>query len=102
MRWRHGFEREQLGDQEQLPFKYGKIRVTRDETGLAVDYVNESKAPVPQFGNNDDRVDSIASDLVSRFMQKIRKHPAYRNATHTQSVLTITWCQYCHNPDTWH
>ena len=70
--------------------KYGKIRVIRDETGLAVDYVNESKAPVPQFGNNDDRVDSIAADLVTRFMQKLRKHPAYRGATHTQSVLTIT------------
>ena len=70
--------------------KYGKIRVIRDETGLAVDYVNESKAPVPQFGNNDERVDSIAADLVSRFMQKLRKHPAYRGATHTQSVLTIT------------
>ena len=70
--------------------KYGKVRVIRDETGLAVDYVNESKAPVPQFGNNDDRVDSIASELVTRFMQKIRKHPTYRGATHTQSVLTIT------------
>jgi formate C-acetyltransferase len=70
--------------------KYGKIRIIRDEMGLAVDYVNESKAPVPQFGNNDDRVDSIAADLVSRFMQKLRKHPAYRGATHTQSVLTIT------------
>ena len=70
--------------------KYGKIRVIRDERGLAVDYKNESKALVPQFGNNDDRVDKIASDLVTRFMQKIRKHPTYRNATHTQSVLTIT------------
>ena len=70
--------------------KYGKIRVVRDETGLAVDYVNESKAPLPQFGNNDDRVDSIASDLVTRFMRKLRKHPTYRGATHTQSVLTIT------------
>ena len=70
--------------------KYGKIRVIRDETGLAVDYVNESKTPVPQFGNNDDQVDSIAADLVTRFMQKLRKNPAYRGATHTQSVLTIT------------
>jgi formate C-acetyltransferase len=70
--------------------KYGKIRVIRDERGLAVDYKNESKALVPQFGNNDDRVDKIASELVTRFMQKIRKHPTYRNATHTQSVLTIT------------
>jgi formate C-acetyltransferase len=70
--------------------KYGKIHVVRDETGLAVDYKNESKKPVPQYGNNDDRVDSIAAELVTRFMQKIRKHPTYRGATHTQSVLTIT------------
>ena len=70
--------------------KYGKVRVTRDQTGLAIDYTNESKDPVPQFGNNDDRVDGIAVELVTRFMQKIRKHPTYRNATHTQSVLTIT------------
>ena len=71
--------------------KYGKIRVIRDnETGLAIDYVNESSAPVPQFGNNDDRVDSIAAHLVTQFMQKIRKHQTYRGATHTQSVLTIT------------
>jgi formate C-acetyltransferase len=70
--------------------KYGKVRVIRDETGLAIDYHNEAKGPIPQFGNNDDRVDSIAKDLVTRFMQKVRKHPTYRNATHTQSVLTIT------------
>jgi formate C-acetyltransferase len=70
--------------------KYGKIRVVRDNTGLVVDYVNESKSPVPQFGNNDERVDAIATDIVRRFMQKIRKHPTYRGATHTQSVLTIT------------
>jgi formate C-acetyltransferase len=70
--------------------KFGKVHVIRDHTGLAVDYRNESKEPVPQFGNNDDRVDSIAAELVTRFMQKIRKHPTYRGATHTQSVLTIT------------
>jgi formate C-acetyltransferase len=74
--------------------KFGKVRVIRDETGLAIDYRIEGPIEgtntVPQFGNNDDRVDSIASDLVTRFMQKIRKHPTYRNATHTQSVLTIT------------
>jgi formate C-acetyltransferase len=70
--------------------KYGKIEVVRDNTGLVTDYRNLSKDPVPQYGNNDDRVDSIAADLVTRFMQKIRKHPTYRGATHTQSVLTIT------------
>jgi formate C-acetyltransferase len=70
--------------------KYGKVHVIRDDNGLAVDYRTEADGPLPQFGNNDDRVDAIASDLVTRFMQKIRKHPTYRNATHTQSVLTIT------------
>jgi formate C-acetyltransferase len=70
--------------------KYGKVRVIRDKNGLAVDYKNEAAGTPPQFGNNDDRVDGIASGLVTAFMQKIRKHPTYRDATHTQSVLTIT------------
>ena len=70
--------------------KYGRVHVIRDESGLVVDYLNKSTGVIPQFGNNDDRVDGIASDLVTRFMQKIRKHPTYRGATHTQSVLTIT------------
>src|SRR3954469_790161 len=70
--------------------KFGKMRVVRDASGLAIDYQNEGGAPTPQFGNNDDRVDELAADLVTRFMEKIRKHPTYRNATHTQSVLTIT------------
>jgi formate C-acetyltransferase len=72
--------------------KYAKVHVIRDDTSLAVDYRTEFTATnaLPQYGNNDDRVDDIARDLVSRFMQKIRKHPTYRNATHTQSVLTIT------------
>lgn len=70
--------------------RHAKVHVIRDETGLAVDYRIESDGPLPQFGNNDDRVDMIAADLVTSFMQKIRKHPTYRNATHTQSVLTIT------------
>src|SRR5262245_47083953 len=70
--------------------KYGKIKVARDATGLVVDYQNEGNASTPQFGNNDDRVDQIASEIVTSFMEKIRKHPTYRSATHTQSVLTIT------------
>ncbi len=72
--------------------KYAKVHIIRDETGLAVDYRIEYDGinAVPQFGNNDDRVDNIASELVTRFMQKLRKHQTYRNATHTQSVLTIT------------
>src|SRR5205814_6975584 len=54
--------------------KYAKVRAVRDETGLAIDYVIEGPGAnaVPQFGNNDDRVDSLAADLVTRFMQKIR------------------------------
>jgi formate C-acetyltransferase len=70
--------------------KFGKVHVIRDNTGLVIDYQNKSKDLPPQFGNNDDRVDSIASDIVTRFMHKLRKHPTYRGATHTQSVLTIT------------
>ncbi len=73
--------------------KYAKVHVIRDDSGLAVDYrieLPKGAKSVPQYGNNDDRVDSIAADLVTRFMQKIRKHPTYRNATPTQSVLTIT------------
>ena len=60
----------------------------RDDTGLAVDYKVEGEFPT--FGNADSAVDDIAVDLVSRFMAKVRKHQTYRNAVHTQSVLTIT------------
>jgi formate C-acetyltransferase len=70
--------------------KYARIHVICDKTGLAVDYRIEQNGPLPQFGNNDDRVDAIAADIVTRFMDKVRKHPTYRGATHTQSVLTIT------------
>ena len=68
--------------------KYAKVRVVRDETGLITDYQTEGTFPV--FGNNDNRVDQIAVWLVSTFMSKLRKHPTYRNAVHTQSILTIT------------
>ncbi len=68
--------------------KYSTVKVLRNEEGLAVDY--EIEGDYPQFGNNDDRVDSITADLVSRFMNKIRQCPTYRNATPTQSILTIT------------
>ncbi|WP_425575532.1 formate C-acetyltransferase [Nocardia seriolae] len=68
--------------------KYAKVTPVRDETGLATDYVIEGD--FPKYGNNDDRVDSIAAELVERFMQKVRMYPTYRNAEHTQSVLTIT------------
>lgn len=68
--------------------KYAKVKVVRNEQGLAVDYLIEGD--YPQYGNNDDRVDSMAIDLVQRFMNEIRKHKTYRGAVATQSVLTIT------------
>ncbi|MGG5824100.1 pyruvate formate lyase family protein, partial [Falsiroseomonas sp. HW251] len=68
--------------------RHAKVHVIRDDTGLAVDYRIEGD--FPKFGNADSRVDDIAADIVSAFMAKIRKHPTYRNAVHTQSVLTIT------------
>ncbi|MEU2744911.1 formate C-acetyltransferase [Streptomyces collinus] len=68
--------------------KHARVKVFRDATGLAVDFRTEGEFPA--YGNNDDRADSIAVDLVESFMAKVRKHPAYRDAEHTQSVLTIT------------
>jgi formate C-acetyltransferase len=68
--------------------KYAKVKVVRDESGLAVDYVIEGD--YPKFGNDDERVDSIAVGLVETIMEKIRSNPSYRDAMHTQSVLTIT------------
>jgi formate C-acetyltransferase len=68
--------------------KYATVRTVRDGTGLVVDY--EIEGEYPAFGNNDDRVDAFAAEMVHIFMEKIRRFPAYRNAEHTQSVLTIT------------
>ena len=68
--------------------KYAKVKVIRDETGLAVDY--EVEGDFPKYGNDDDRVDQIAVDVVKTFMNKLRKHQTYRNAKHTLSILTIT------------
>ncbi len=68
--------------------RYAKVRVVRDETGLVTDYQIEGE--FPQFGNNDNRVDQLASWVVSTFMKKLRKYPTYRKALHTQSILTIT------------
>ncbi|WP_425548230.1 pyruvate formate lyase family protein [Actinoplanes cyaneus] len=68
--------------------KHATVRPVRDDRGLVVDYVVEGE--LPAYGNNDDRADTIATGLVETFMAKIRKHPAYRGAVHTQSVLTIT------------
>ncbi|HAS62039.1 MAG TPA: formate C-acetyltransferase [Vibrio sp.] len=68
--------------------KYAKVRPVRDESGLATDFIIEGD--YPKFGNNDERVDDIASDLVERFMKKLQVLPTYRNAVPTQSILTIT------------
>lgn len=68
--------------------KHAKVKVVRDDTGLITDYKTEGA--FPQFGNNDNRVDHLASWVVSTFMNKLRKYPTYRHALHTQSVLTIT------------
>src|SRR3954464_7666450 len=68
--------------------RYAKVRVVRDATGLVTDYHTEGS--VPLFGNNDNRVDQLASWVVSTFISKLRKYPTYRPAIHTQSILTIT------------
>ncbi|MGV9572809.1 pyruvate formate lyase family protein, partial [Streptomyces nigra] len=68
--------------------RHARVKVFRDATGLAVDFRTEGEFPA--YGNNDDRADGIAVDLVESFMAKVRKHPTYRDAEHTQSVLTIT------------
>jgi formate C-acetyltransferase len=68
--------------------KHAKVKVIRDENGLAVDF--ETDGDFPKYGNNDDRVDSIAVELVQNFMKKLRKHPTYRGSMHTMSILTIT------------
>ncbi len=68
--------------------KHAKVKVIRNEQGLAVDY--EIEGEYPAFGNNDERVDSIACELVHGFMEELRKHPTYRNSEPTMSILTIT------------
>ncbi|GAA4651184.1 formate C-acetyltransferase [Kistimonas scapharcae] len=68
--------------------KYAKVKPVRDENGIAVDF--EIEGDYPKFGNNDDRVDSIACELVESFMKKVASHKTYRNAVPTQSILTIT------------
>lgn len=68
--------------------KYAKVKCIRDENGIVVDY--DVEGDFPKYGNNDDRVDSIAVDVVKRFMDKIRKHHTYRKSIPTMSILTIT------------
>ena len=68
--------------------KYAKVKVIRDENDLAVDY--EIEGDFPKFGNDDDRVDKIAVDIVKAFLVKLQKHQTYRNSKQTLSILTIT------------
>ncbi len=68
--------------------KYANVRPVRDENGLAVDYIIEGEYPA--YGNNDNRADELAVDLVKRFYRKLKKHSTYRQARTTMSVLTIT------------
>ena len=68
--------------------KYAKVKPIRDESGLAIDF--EIEGDFPKYGNDDDRVDSIAVDIQKRFMDKLRKQKTYRNSKPTMSILTIT------------
>ncbi len=68
--------------------RYAQVKVERNADGLAVGY--QIEGDFPKFGNNDERVDSIAASLVESFMNKLRQCPTYRDATPTQSILTIT------------
>ena len=68
--------------------KFAKVRPIRNEQGIAVDF--EVEGEFPKYGNDDDRVDDIAVEIVSYFSAELKKHPLYRNAIHTLSALTIT------------
>ena len=68
--------------------KYAKVKTIRDENGLVVDY--EIEGDYPKYGNNDNRVDDIAIELLERFIASVKKHETYRDSVHTTSILTIT------------
>ena len=68
--------------------KFAQVKPVRDENGIAVDFVTEGE--FPKYGNDDDRVDDIAVEIMSYFSNELKKHPLYRNAVHTLSALTIT------------
>ncbi len=68
--------------------KYAKVKTVRNEAGIAIDY--EVEGDFPKYGNDDDRVDSIAYDIVHKFMDHIRKNHTYRDGVPTTSILTIT------------
>ncbi|MBR0427322.1 MAG: formate C-acetyltransferase [Clostridia bacterium] len=68
--------------------KYAKVKTIRNEKGVAVDFEVEGR--YPKYGNDDDRVDQIAVHIIEKFIECLRKHPTYKNAKHTLSILTIT------------
>ena len=68
--------------------KYAKVKPIRDKNGIAIDF--EIEGDFPKYGNDDDRVDQIAVDIVTHFIDELRKTPTYKEAEHTLSVLTIT------------
>jgi len=68
--------------------KYGKVKAIRDENGIVVNF--ETSGDFPKYGNDDDRVDALAVEVTELFSRELKKHPAYRNAEHTLSLLTIT------------
>ena len=68
--------------------KYAKVKTIRNEQGVAVDFEVEGR--YPKYGNDDDRVDQIAVHIIEKFIECLRKHPTYKNAKHTLSILTIT------------
>ncbi len=68
--------------------KYAKVKVIRNEDGLAVDYKIEGD--YPKFGNDDEKVDEIATQIAGKFLNKLKRYPTYRGAKHTLSILTIT------------
>lgn len=68
--------------------KFAKVKPIRDENGLAYDF--ETVGDFPKYGNDDDKVDSIAVEVLEKFFNELKKHPTYRNAEHSLSVLTIT------------
>ena len=68
--------------------KFAKVKPVRDENGIAVDFITEGD--FPKYGNDDDRVDDIAVEIMTYFSSELKKHPMYRNAVHTLSALTIT------------
>ena len=76
-----------MADRESA-IKYAKVEVVRDEDGIIVDF--KTTGDFPKYGNDDDRVDSIAQDVVHKFMTAIRRHHTYRDGFPTTSILTIT------------